>query len=607
MRRKNCWAELAVLGSRLEMVPESTGSTSGLGSLQGRSLTCRGADYFGMSERAEFIAAASLFALMIVFKLLNMMSYRFDSDESQHMHVIWAWARGFVQYRDVFDNHMPLFQIMFAPIFGLIGDRATILYWMRFILLPMYFVAAWCTYRIGELLFSRRAGVWAVILVGLYTKYHFISLEFRTDNLWVSLWLLCVTALISGALTVPRALVAGLLLGFCFGISMKSILLLVSLPVGASIALLLVGRKKLGQSWPHLALCTAVFLAAVALVPGAIALAFVLAGAWRDFRYCNFEHNVLGLINARNHPVWWIIIFPIAFPFVVYAARLIVRAAPAPAVAFRRAFVFLICGFYVPVLWSFWNLLTRQDFLPYYPLAFVLGSGALLAVSRSLAKYDLRVTQSLRRVPLPAFIALIEFFLGMATHPFWIDRARIETNLLRGVLKLTDPGDYVLDCKGETIFRQRCFRPVTESVTLERLRRGLMADNAAERCIATHTGVAVMMGRMPARARAFVWENYIPVGDNLLVAGRFLEPSSTDSTRMDFDVVIPAPYKIIARDNVPVRGMLDGLPYYGARFLAPGKHTFVQTSPGATLVLLWAQAVDRNFIPLKFSRPAAKG
>jgi dolichyl-phosphate-mannose-protein mannosyltransferase len=521
--------------------------------------------------------------------------------------VIWAWARGFVQYRDVFDNHMPLFQIMFAPIFGLIGDRATILYWMRFILLPMYFVAAWCTYRIGELLFSRRAGVWAVILAGLYTKYHFISLEFRTDNLWAPLWLLCVTVLLSGALTVPRALVAGLLLGFCFGISMKSILLLVSLPVGASIALLLVGRAKLGQSWPHLARCTAAFLAAVALVPGAIALAFALAGVWRDFRYCNFEHNILPHLNVRNHPAWWIIVFPVAFPFVVYAARLIVRAAPGPAMAFRRAFVFLICGFYVPALWSFWNLLTHQDFLPYYPLAFVLSSGALLAVSRSLTKYDLRITQSLRRVPLPAFISLIEFFLGMAAHPFWIDGTRIETNLLHGVLKLTDPGDYVLDCKGETIFRQRCFRPVTESITMERLMRGLMADNAAEQCVGTHTCVAVMMGRMPARARAFVWENYIPVGDNLLVAGRLLEPSSTDSTRMDFDVVIPAPYKIIARDDVPVRGMLDGILYDGARCLAPGKHTFTQTSPGPTLVLLWAQAVDRNFIPLKFSHPPAKG
>src|ERR1700694_874887 len=159
------------------MAPAEIRSTSPSG--DGResravSLTERGAKYFGMS-RVEFIAAVVLFALMIVFKAVNMLRYRFDSDESQHMHVVWAWARGFVQYRDIFDNHMPLFQILFAPIFGLIGDRPTILFWMRFILLPMYFVAAWCTYRVGALLFSRRVAVWAVLLAGFYCGYHFTS------------------------------------------------------------------------------------------------------------------------------------------------------------------------------------------------------------------------------------------------------------------------------------------------------------------------------------------------------------------------------------------------------------------------------------------------
>src|SRR5437870_10575393 len=191
------------------MALESAISIGRSASLRGRSLTQRAAEYFGMSGPAEFVVAVSLFTLMIVIRVVNMVQSRFDTDESQHMHVIWAWARGFIQYRDVFDNHMPLFQIMFTPIFGLIGDRATILYWMRFILLPMYFVAAWCTYRIGELLFSRRAGTWAVILAGLSTKYHFTSFEFRTDNLWAPLCLLCIVTLIGGALTVGRALVAG--------------------------------------------------------------------------------------------------------------------------------------------------------------------------------------------------------------------------------------------------------------------------------------------------------------------------------------------------------------------------------------------------------------
>jgi hypothetical protein len=587
------------------MAQEPAKSTISFAPALRSSFARRASYYFGMSGPAEFVVAVGFLVLMIAIKMVNVTRYRFDSDESQHMHVIWAWARGFVQYRDVFDNHMPLFQILFAPIFGVIGDRATILYWMRFILLPMYFVAAWCTYRIGESVFSRRAGIWAVILTGFYTKYHFSSFEFRTDNLWAPLWLLCITVLISGALTVPRAVVAGLLLGFCFGISMKSALLLVSLLVGAAVALLLVGRKRLGQSWSHLARCSAAFLATATLVPGTIALAFALAGVWRDFIYCNFEHNILPDLNARNHPAWLIIILPVAFPFVIYAARLIVRAAPGPAVAFRRAFVFVICGFYLPALHSFWNLITRQDYLPYYPLAFVICSGGLLALSRRVEGHDLRIAQCLRRFPLPAFIGLIEVFSVLVTRPFWIDGGRTETNLLRGVLKLTDPGDYVLDCKGETIFRQRCFRPVTESIMLERLMRGLVRDNAAERCVETRTCVAVMKGRMPIRARQFIWENYIPVGDDLQVAGRFLRPSPTDSTRMEFEVVIAAAYKIIARDT-PVRGTLDGTPYDGARSLAPGKHTFVQTSSGAKLLLLWAQAVDRNFIPAGFAPRLAK-
>jgi hypothetical protein len=89
------------------MALESATSTSGLASSRGRSTAQRGADYFGMSGPAEFVAAASLFALMIALKLVNMTRYRFDSDESQHMHDLGVGAR-VRPIRDVFDN--PLFR-----------------------------------------------------------------------------------------------------------------------------------------------------------------------------------------------------------------------------------------------------------------------------------------------------------------------------------------------------------------------------------------------------------------------------------------------------------------------------------------------------------------
>jgi hypothetical protein len=110
---------------------------------------------------------------------------------------------------------------------------------------------------------------------------------------------------------------------------------------------------------------------------------------------------------------------------------------------------------------------------------------------------------------------------------------------------------------------------------------------------------------MPLRAKQFIWKNYISVGNDLKVAGRFLRPSATDGSRMEFEVVIPASYKIIARDG-PVEGTLDGTPYEGERFLAPGRHTFVQTSSRTQLAALWAQAVDRNFLPEKYFPPRPK-
>src|SRR4026207_475646 len=146
---------------------------------RGRALTRRMADYFGLSYPHEFISAALLLIGLILLRAITIAHYKFAIDESQHLHVVWGWARGFVQYRDLADNHMPLFQILCAPIYKLIGDRGTDLYWMRTILQSLYIIAFWCTYRIGALLFSRRVGVWAAILAGLSYDYAFCSVEFR--------------------------------------------------------------------------------------------------------------------------------------------------------------------------------------------------------------------------------------------------------------------------------------------------------------------------------------------------------------------------------------------------------------------------------------------
>jgi hypothetical protein len=570
---------------------------------QRTSLVQRSAAYFEMSGPGEFIVAAVLFAMMIVIRVVNITRYAFDSDESQHLHVIWGWARGFVQYRDLFDNHMPLFHLLFAPIFGLIGDRATVLYVMRFVVLPLYFVAAWCTYQLGTLLFSRRAGVWAVILVGLYTQYHFISVEFRTDNVWAALWLLCITVLVAGPLTVQRALTAGLLLGLCFGVSMKSTLFLYSIAVAAPATLFLVGRQRLGQSWGYLAQCVAAFVVSTLTVPAIIMIFFAFKGVWRDFRYCVFDFNFLARSTSENslgHRSYLALTIIIALVIVFCVARQMIRAADNAGLAFRRGFVLIVCVFYFLALKTFWPVRSHDDDPPFYPLAAVLCSGALIAASNALLGFKSNQGRIFRRMPLPAFLAFGEIFVLVAMQPIWKDRTRPETDLLRNVLALLEPSDYVLDCKGETVFRQRCVHTVFETITKSAIERGLILDNAPQRCVETHTCVVAttLIKRLPPDTRRFVKRNYLAVTKNLRIAGGKLKPSATNPHHCEFNVTIPAVYEIISPDE-NVSGTLDGIPYNGARFLVAGPHTFESTSGAGDLVLFWAQAVARHFTPFE--------
>src|SRR6266566_666006 len=560
-----------------------------------RALTRRMADYFGLSYPHEFTSAVLLLIALILLRVVTIAHYRFGSDEPQHLHVVWGWARGFVQYRDLADNHMPLFQILCAPIYKLIGDRGTILYWMRIILQPLYIIAFWCTYRIGSLLFSRRVGVWAAILVGLSYDYVFCSVEFRTDNLWAPLWLLCLSVLLGGALTMRRALISGFLMGLCFGVSMKTLLLVMSTVIGGSMTLIFVGRERLGIGWGQILGALTAFFATALIIPATIMAAFALYGIWPQFRYWVFDHNVVP--GLSNHPAWWVIIFAVGFPLVALGARRIVAATPEAVVAARRSFVFVTAGFFFTALVSFWPFLSRQDYLPFYPLAFVICTGPVLTISDRWAR-NRNIAKIWRVMPVPAMFGVCELLVALLVHPFWEDKAKLESDLLRATLKLTEPGDFVFDRRGETVFRQRCFYPIIETFTKERIRRGWMADNVIQRCIDTHTCVAILPDNMPPATFQFVEQNYLPIGNRLRVAGVLLH-SSTDGKHFDFETVIPASYKIIARDVDIVTGILDGERYEGKeRFLSRGIHTFVQTSTGHDLVVFWAQAVDRHFRPI---------
>ena len=187
-------------------------------------------------NRQERWAAGLLLLVALFLRCVYILHYRYDSDEPQHLHTTWGWTQGLLQYRDFFDNHTPLFHILFSPLVAALGERTDILTYMRVAMVPLWIVSLWCVWRLGSRLYSKRAGLWAAVFLSLLTLWFFCSVEYRTDNLWTPLWLGALTVLLTGELSETRAFSGGLLLGLCFCASMKTSALLLAAVLAAAIA-----------------------------------------------------------------------------------------------------------------------------------------------------------------------------------------------------------------------------------------------------------------------------------------------------------------------------------------------------------------------------------
>src|SRR5438309_3997066 len=111
-----------------------------------------------MISRSERLLAMAIAAVTLAMRAAAFFHYRFDSDEPQHLHVTWGWTAGLLQYRDLFDNHAPLFHILTAPMLRLVGERPDVLLYMRAPMVVLFAVVIGTTYIVGRRLYSERVG-----------------------------------------------------------------------------------------------------------------------------------------------------------------------------------------------------------------------------------------------------------------------------------------------------------------------------------------------------------------------------------------------------------------------------------------------------------------
>lgn len=508
----------------------------------------------------------SLIAAALAARLALIFRYRFDSDEPQHMHVAWGWAHGLAQYRDVFDNHMPLFHLLSSPLFAATGDDPRLLFAARLSMVPLFLAALFLVWRIARSLFDESTAWWSAALAAVVPPFFLGSLEYRTDDLWLVLWLGVMAVAVSNAAPARKAALGGLLLGGAFGVSMKSTLFVTVLLIALIATLLLTMRRAPLPSSRLLGKCALIAVATTAIVPALIAGGFAATGLWTPFVYGVFEHNATPFVHAW-HVLWFI---PLYF-FIRAVALRIARSDAEPGLVRRRLFAFLACGAYLTLYASFSPMTNLETYLPFYPLAVLLATPLLMRRERLL----------------PAFAIAMLVAIVVTAQP-WRNEAERSIVLVEEVVALTHPGETVMDLKGETVFRRRPFYFVLEAITNVKLRLGVIRDTIADTLV--HSRTYVVAGEaLPPAALKFVHRYYVPWGA-VHVAGAELEPLH-DGSPASFDIGVPGPYVVLGERGV-VRATIDGVAVGRSGInLAAGRHHVVAHEKTERPVVVWSGAL----------------
>lgn len=541
--------------------------------------------------KADRLFAIFFFGTALVFRILFAYHFRVDSDEPQHLHVVWAWTHGFLPYRDVFDNHTPVFQALSAPLFHLLGVRPDIVFPMRLAMIPLFALTIWCVWKITASIFPLRVALWTAVLVTFIPPFFLTSIEFRPDELWTMVWLLTLTVFLTGRATVARAFSVGFLLGLAFSVSMKTSLLAVSLML-ACIGVILMLRHAGQPIGPgRLLKYLGAAMLGVTVVPMLVMLFFVSNSAGPQMLYCVIGHNVLpGVTSAPKilkSAVRWLAWLPVEF----LGIWIIWRLRETLAIRLRLALIFLAGAFYYTTLVCFWPIRDAETYLPFFPVIAIAVAPSVLW----LAAFVSRRTR-LSAFILPALIVAVEILLIFKNESPFVDKTADKIGMIADTLKLTDESEYVMDSKGETIYRRRPFYYVLDRITKERIHRKLIHDDIPQRLIETRAPLATTC-RMPEAAVVFIKANYLPIAFRLSALGKTVrlgdEPEKEPTT---FEVVIPSRYTLVCASG-KIAGILDGAPFEGPRELAAGRHVFRQTAGTGRVALVLAQAIERGYSP----------
>ena len=185
-------------------------------------------DYLASSSRRRslFLLLLCLFLFALVLRVALTLNREVDIDEFQHLHSAWMVSQHYVLYRDVWENHTPLFYYLLLPLFRFCREGPGLVLAARVITSFAALGILLLTYVLARIDHDKLTSFLAVIILSYMVIFAEKSIEVRPDQFLIILWLASLWISIR-AFSNRRRLgffFAGLLLGIGFLFSQKALL-----------------------------------------------------------------------------------------------------------------------------------------------------------------------------------------------------------------------------------------------------------------------------------------------------------------------------------------------------------------------------------------------
>jgi len=144
----------------------------------------------------------------------------FDDDEFQHCHNAFLIWKGLIPYKDFFEHHLPLYHVLFSPLF-IFGAKPASIFLFRIISILASAGVFFILYRYLEKTQNKSIGLLCCVLLGFVPMYLFKMIEARPEPIAVLLYAGAVINTLSGRDDYKNAIFSGILSGLMVCFSQK--------------------------------------------------------------------------------------------------------------------------------------------------------------------------------------------------------------------------------------------------------------------------------------------------------------------------------------------------------------------------------------------------